>query len=113
MKYSFCINFKQFPILTKPELLESLRPMNIKYIVFGMMAVLLLLFIGAKFFIPHEKNKGQKEAFFAESVKAFKSTPTKDNYEACLNTAKELAFLKNKSEEEVKKFLSSQGIIFS
>lgn len=77
------------------------------------MAVLLLLFIGAKFFIPHEKNKGQKEAAFAESVKAFKEQPNKDNYLNCLNSAKELAFLKDKPEEEIKSYLSGQGIIFS
>lgn len=87
--------------------------MDIRVIVFGMMAVLALLFIGAKFFVPKEKDKGKKEALFVESVKNFKTSPNKDNYDKCLSSAKELTFLKGKSEDEVKDYLNGQGITFS
>lgn len=87
--------------------------MDIRYIVFGMMTVLAFLFIGAKFFIPVEKNKAKNEALFVESVKAFKSTPNQENYNQCLERAKGLSYLKNKKDEDLKAYLEKQGITFS
>ncbi len=87
--------------------------MDFRIIVFGMMAVLALLFIGSKFFIPKEKNKGMTEALFAESVMAFKKTPSKETYEKCVEAAKELSFLKGKDESDIRNYLKDQGITFS
>jgi hypothetical protein len=87
--------------------------MDIRIIVFGMMGVLAVLFIGAKFFIPKEKNKGKKEALFAESVMAFKKTPSQETYRRCFEAAKELAFLKDKSKSDIENYLKAQGITFS
>lgn len=87
--------------------------MDIRIIVFGMMVVLAFLFIGAKIFVPREKEQSKREAFFVEAIKLFKENPSKEHYIMCINAAKELKQYQSKSTDEISESLSKQGITFS
>ena len=64
------------------------RAMDIRYIAFGMIAILALLFIGAKLYIPREKNKTKWEADYALAAQTFFKEPNQQNYEACREALK-------------------------
>lgn len=85
--------------------------MDIRLIVFGMVTILIALFIGAKFFVPKEKDKSQKEALFVESVSAFLKNPNQENYDICFRRASELPHLKNKGDNLIKDFLSKNKVV--
>ena len=57
--------------------------MDIRLIVFGMLAVLAVLFIGAKFYIPREQNKAKFEAEYALAVQNFHKSQTLEAYNSC------------------------------
>lgn len=61
--------------------------MDIRIIVFGMCAVLALLFIGAKFYTPRAKENSKREAEYAELAQAYFKNPSVDLYEKCLKAA--------------------------
>jgi cbb3-type cytochrome oxidase subunit 3 len=87
--------------------------MDIRFIAFGMLIVLAALFIGARYFIPHEKNRSRAEAKFAKAALNFKSQPSESTYKECVESARCLPHLKNKSEEDLNKYLATQGITLS
>jgi hypothetical protein len=99
--------------LTTKVILERLNPMDIRVIVFGMVVVLAFLFIGAKFFVPREKDRSKKEALFVEAIKVFKGRPSKENYDECIETARNLPQYKANSIDEIKKILKGEGITLS
>lgn len=84
--------------------------MDIRIIAFGMVAVLALLFIGARFFVPREKNNSRLEAAFAQAALQYKASPNEAGFKACFEAAKDLPHLKNKDEQAIKDYLSGQGI---
>lgn len=84
--------------------------MDIRLIVFGMVAVLVALFLGAKFFVPREKEENQREAAYAESVLTFRKFPNKENFFNCLEMAKHLKRFKNYSEEQLKEALRADQV---
>ncbi len=85
--------------------------MDIRLIVFGMVVILAGLFLGAKFFVPKEKNKSRLEGQFVEAVSAFIKEPNESNYQACLERAKALPHLKNREESVVKDFLARNKVV--
>lgn len=87
--------------------------MDIRVIVFGMVIVLALLFIGARFFVPKEKDRSRLEAQFAQAALSFKASPNQESFNSCLEAAKNLPYLKNKDESDIRAYLSNQGITFS
>ena len=84
--------------------------MDIRIIVFGMCFVLIALFIGANYFVPKEKDRSNKEAQFALSMKDFLQAPSQEKYDQCLAAAQELPHLKNKDERTIKSYLEKNGI---
>ena len=62
--------------------------MDIRFIAFGMIAILALLFVGAKLYIPREKNKTKWEADYALAAQDFFKEPSQQHYEACKEALK-------------------------
>ena len=93
--------------------MRDFNDMDIRIIAFGMLFVLAALFIGARFFVPKEKENSRYEADFAQAAIAFKQNPNKDNFQKCLEASKKLSYLKGKSQDDILQYLSSQGITLS
>lgn len=85
--------------------------MDIRLIVFGMVAVLAVLFIGAKLFIPREKNNTKAEADYVESALRFKSEPSHENYDLVFKAAGKLRNFNNADEMKIQRFLEKQKIL--
>jgi len=90
-----------------------LHPMDVRLIVFGMCGVLILLFVGAKFFVPKEKSNSKAEASYAEAVLKFKSNPTKENFQHCFSQAKKLPFLLQANDEDINYWLKKNNVTYS
>ena len=89
------------------------RSMDIRIIAFGMLFILAALFIGARFFVPREKSNSRLEADFAQAALTFKSNPSEELYKECQEKAKNLPHLKNISDDDLNKYLATQGITLS
>ncbi len=57
--------------------------MDLRFIAFGMVIVLLLLFVGAKLYIPKEKSRTKGEAQYALAARDFFKDPSRENYQHC------------------------------
>jgi len=57
--------------------------MEIRFIAFGMVIVLILLFIGAHFYIPRAKAKSKAEADYALAALEYFRNSSKKNYILC------------------------------
>ncbi len=82
--------------------------MDIRIIAFGMVAVLLALFLGAKLYIPRERSKTKWEANYAQAAQAFFKVSSLENYENCLNALK-MGY--SDDESAIKKKLEKDRII--
>lgn len=57
--------------------------MEIRFIAFGMVILLVLLFAGANFYIPRAKAKSKWEAQYALAALEYFKNSTQDNYLQC------------------------------
>jgi hypothetical protein len=57
--------------------------MDIRFIAFGMIIILLALFIGVHFYLPKEKKKSKWEIEYAIAAQAYYNDQTKENFEVC------------------------------
>ncbi len=57
--------------------------MDIRFIAFGMVIVLILLFVGAQLYIPKEKSKTKWEAEYASAAQDYFRDSSADNYKRC------------------------------
>lgn len=64
--------------------------MDLRFIAFGMVIVLVLLFVGAKLYIPREKSKMKWEAEYALAAREFFKEPSPVNYKRCKLALEEL-----------------------
>jgi len=64
--------------------------MDIRLIAFGMVGVLLLLFIGAKFYVPREKSKSKWEGQYALAAQAYYKDASLENFTRCKEVLSEI-----------------------
>lgn len=77
--------------------------MDIRIIAFGMIAVLALLFIGAKFYIPQERTKTKWEAQYAVAAQNFFKEASQENYVRCREILSQVFHDPEKVEAKLKK----------